>query len=177
MILVVPIGITGRYILHALLEPLSSIFGDEVKAGERLQAPDGSWIASRRQYMASFLLSALPPPRGRSDRTLGILDADLFAPGLNFVFGQASVDSRRAVISVTRLREEYYGAPPNETLFFERALKEAVHELGHTYGLGHCPDPRCVMHFSNTLSDTDRKGSHFCPTCEVHLTHMRAPFR
>jgi len=41
-----------------------------------------------------------------------------------------------------------------------------VHELGHTYGLGHCPDTHCVMHFSNSLRDTDIKSATFCPACQ-----------
>jgi archaemetzincin len=48
-------------------------------------------------------------------------------------------------------------------------MKEAVHELGHTYGLSHCRDIHCVMCFSNTLGDTDRKGVRFCAACEPKL--------
>ena len=69
------------------------------------------------------------------------------------------------MISLARLRPEFYGSPPDDTLFLQRAVKEAVHELGHTYGLGHCRDPRCVMFFSNTLHDTDVKGPGFCAAC------------
>jgi archaemetzincin len=54
-------------------------------------------------------------------------------------------------------------------IFRERAVKEAVHELGHTFGLGHCPDSSCVMHFSNCLDDTDRKGKEYCPECRAKL--------
>jgi len=99
------------------------------------------------------------------EKILGIVDHDLYVPELNFVFGEAS--PRVADISLTRLRQDFYNLSQDQSLFYKRALTEAVHELGHTYGLGHCEDPRCVMFFSNSLIDTDRKGSEFCPKCKT----------
>lgn len=94
-----------------------------------------------------------------AEKLLGVVDVDLFVLGLNFVFGLAAGNT--AVISLARLRPEYYGEKKNEYLLRERALKEAIHELGHTFGLHHCPDIRCIMHFSNRLEDTDIKGTDF----------------
>ncbi len=105
----------------------------------------------------------------QAHRLLRLLDQDCYAPGLNFVFGQAMAGGRDAVVALPRLRQEFYGLPEDEMLFQERAIKEAVHELGHTYGLGHCPNPRCVMHFSNSLADTDIKGATFCEKCRAEL--------
>ena len=76
---------------------------------------------------------------------------------------------REAVIALPRLRQSFYGLPDDEKLFLARAVKEAVHELGHTYGLGHCPDARCVMHFSNSLRDTDFKSHRFCGACRARI--------
>jgi archaemetzincin len=104
------------------------------------------------------------------EKILGIVDYDLYVPELNFVLGEAS--QRTAVISLTRLRQEFYNLPQNRSLFQKRALIEAVHELGHTYGLGHCGNPLCVMFFSNSLIDTDRKGSEFCPKCGSKLNFL-----
>jgi archaemetzincin len=111
----------------------------------------------------------LPSPPGSDKRVLGVVDVDIFAPGLNFVFGEADIARRRAVISLKRLRKEFYGLPKNEDLFQERVLKEAVHELGHTYGFKHCSNPNCVMRFSNSLYDTDFKDWNFCPACKIRL--------
>jgi archaemetzincin len=83
------------------------------------------------------------------EKMLGIVAHDLYVPGLNFVFGEAS--QRVAVISLTCLRQEFYRLPQDQSLFRKRALTETVHGLGHTYGLGHCENPRCVMFFSNSL--------------------------
>lgn len=97
------------------------------------------------------------------------MDLDLHAEGLNFVFGQADPQAWVAVFSLTRLRDEFYGARANQRKFRSRLVKEAIHELGHTYGLGHCRNPGCVMFFSNRLSDTDRKSADFCAVCRARL--------
>ncbi|MDQ3836324.1 MAG: archaemetzincin family Zn-dependent metalloprotease [Thermoproteota archaeon] len=102
---------------------------------------------------------------------LAICDIDAYSPGLNFVFGQASSTGRVAVIYLPRLRQEFYGLSANTPIFIERVLKEATHEVGHAFGLGHCPKQSCVMHFSNSLVDTDRKAKDFCIVCSNKLHH------
>lgn len=76
---------------------------------------------------------------------------------------------KTAVLSIIRLRPDYYGLLEDEGLLHERTLKESVHELGHTYGLRHCSDKKYVMHFSNSLQDTDIKPSSFCENCKEKL--------
>ena len=86
---------------------------------------------------------------------LGICDFDAYSCGLNFVFGQASVTVGLAVVYLPRLRQEFYGLRADASIFIERVLKEATHEVGHAVGLERCPKQSCVMHFSNSLVDTD----------------------
>ena len=162
----VPIGNVDKDFLEALRPPLEKVFGQRVRIAGRTALPRDSWNRDRGQHLASLLLAVLSPLPHLADRVLGVVDVDIFAPGLNFVFGQADITGRRALISLKRLRQGFYGLHRDEELFQQRALKEAVHELGHTYGLGHCPDPSCVMHFSNSLPDTDLKGWNFCSFCQ-----------
>ncbi len=122
----------------------------------------------RKQYFSSKLLASLKKSE-RDERVVGIADVDLYVPRLNFVFGEADIVSGTAIVSLYRLRQEYYGLAPDEALFLERATKEIVHELGHTFGLGHCPNNKCVMHFSNSLADTDLKEAHFCNKCRPKI--------
>jgi archaemetzincin len=91
---------------------------------------------------------------------------------LTFVFGQSQLDGSGAVVSIHRLRPEYYGLPRDEGLTVERAIKEAVHELGHAFGLVHCPDYTCVMHASTYVEEVDLKGSGYCDACVEEL-HVR----
>ena len=98
--------------------------------------------------------------------TVYVADCDGYYPGLNFVFGLALPSLNAAVVFTERLRGER---------FEERLAKEITHEAGHLYGLGHCENPRCVMYFSNTLSDTDRKGPYFCERCRSLLKIRQQP--
>jgi len=169
MIVLVPIGNADKAILEALSQPLEEVFGQRTQIGDSLALPWESWNRHRSQYLASLLLAKLPSLPRLGDRVLGVVDVDIFARGLNFVFGEADIAGRRVLISLQRFRQEFYGLPHDENLFRERALKEAVHELGHTYRLGHCSDPACVVHFSNSLRDTDFKGWNFCPNCQEEI--------
>jgi len=139
-------------------------FGVPVRGLKPLPIPEDSYNPSRRQYLSEPFLVSLKLPKG-AVKVLGVVDEDLYTPGLNFIFGQARINGIGGVIALARLRPEFWGEARNDSLFLSRALKEAVHELGHSFGLEHCPDPSCVMHFSNTIWDTDRKGTDFCGRC------------
>jgi len=135
-----------------------------------LRLPPYAYDKSRRQYNSTLILEylAISKPRGYV-KYLGVTDVDLYASGLNFVFGEAILNGENAVISLHRLRPEFYGDPPNMRLFEARVLKEAVHELGHTFGLTHCVNPECVMSFSNSIIDVDFKKAQPCLKCQVKL--------
>jgi len=120
--------------------------------------PSSAFDRARGQYRAERLLALARGLDGR--RVLAVTAHDLYAEGLNFVFGTADSPGRAAVISLARL----HGGADAAT-FRARAVKEAIHELGHTLGLGHCANPRCVMRFSNSLADTDRKTARLCDAC------------
>ena len=98
-------------------------------------------------------------------RVLGVTACDLYVPVLTFVFGEAQLDGNCAVVSTARLHEEFYGLPAREDLLRERLVKEAAHELGHTFGLRHCADWRCVMASSHAVERLDVKGAEFCAAC------------
>jgi archaemetzincin len=106
---------------------------------------------------------------------VGITEVDLFIPVLTFVFGQAQLGGAGAVVSVMRLHADYYGLPANEDLLLDRAVKEVVHELGHGFGLVHCPDYSCVMSSSTYVEDVDLKAERYCRDCLDLLAHSPEP--
>ena len=140
--------------------------GFVVERAGRRALPPTAFDARRGQFHADALLRLALSLR--AERVLAVTDVDLYADDLNFVFGIAQASGRACVISLFRLNLD-----ADEERFRGRALKEAMHELGHTFGLGHCADPACVMWFSNTLGETDRKGAAYCPRCEEALRLAR----
>jgi archaemetzincin len=156
--------------LAGLADGLRQELGFKVDPAGEVQVPSAAYAPRRRQYQAEPFLPLIRPYRQQApDLVLGITGVDLYVPSLNFVFGLADPRTRCAIISLARLDPQYYGQAADPRRFQERALKEAVHELGHLLGLSHCRRPDCVMFFSNSLADTDRKGQSFCPDCRRSL--------
>lgn len=153
-----PCGLVEREDLNQLVSALSEN-GMQVTMARERPTPLGAFNSQRRQYRADDFLVIARKQSG--ERVLVVTNCDLYADDLNFVFGLAESFGRCAVISLFRLR---IGVTEQE--FRRRVMKEAVHEIGHTFGLAHCAKPSCVMFFSNSLVDTDRKETNWCEACE-----------
>jgi archaemetzincin len=171
-IILKPLGkITGKdKVLNTLSQSLNEVFGCAIEVAAEMVVPDSIYNVKRDQYNASSMLNMLAKLKiPLQAKILGITDVDAYIPELNYVFGLADLKGKAAIISLASLRQEFYGMPEDEPLFLSRAVKEALHELGHVFGLQHCASSSCVMHFSNSLHDTDIKQPVFCPGCRPQL--------
>ena len=156
----------------ALISGLCEGLAKELSAtGELLApAPDPSYAfhSGRQQYCSTQILAALANrPMPAATRLLAVLSSDLFIPILTFVFGEAQMNGRCAVVSTFRLRQEFYGLPPDSELLQSRLIKESVHEIGHTLGIAHCDDYTCVMAPSHAVEWIDLKRPSFCEACRA----------
>lgn len=129
----------------------------------------------RNQYDGNKIHKRLREKLGSQSyyRILGIIDKDIFSGTKNFIFGiadqqQDNKNSLIALISIARLKEKFYRRKEDSGLYELRILKEAVHEIGHTFSLTHCSN-LCVMQYSNHLQDTDDKPPTFCNSCVNQL--------
>jgi archaemetzincin len=167
---VMPVGNVDEHALEVLKERFQQELGWDVRTGPCIVVPGIAYDAKRKQYEAIHILRAvIDGMPGDASRVLAVADADLFIPMLTFVFGQAQLSGKAALMSLARLRQEYYGLPANTALLYKRAEKEAMHEVGHTFGLIHCTDKDCVMALSNSIQQVDGKFAEYCRSCAILL--------
>ena len=169
-IYIVPIELDDDSCLEKLEGFLSETFQLKTKRRELKINLKDAFDSNRNQYNSSLILRQLimKPPQD-AEKILAVLDVDLFIPILTFLFGEAQLKGIGAVVSTHRLHNRFYGLPEDTKLTTERLLKEAVHELGHTFGLIHCLQPRCVMNSSTYVENIDLKPAEFCPSCRKSL--------
>lgn len=134
--------------------------------------PVHAFDARRGQHSSTQILRWLVEREHPAGRVVAITDVDLFIPVLTYVYGEAQLGGRAAVVSTARLHADL-DAIGNPSVRLARAVKETVHELGHTFGLLHCDTGSCVMSRSVSILDVDRKDTALCRDCRALYTEWR----
>jgi archaemetzincin len=125
--------------------------------------PQKAFNSKRNQHDSDHFLKLIRKYPG--DKVLGITNVDIYTETMNFVFGESEPRKKAAVISIYRLKGE-------RQIYHSRIIKEAIYELGHTFGLTDCKKPTCVMHYSNCLEETDLKEEKFCKDCHQKMKNL-----
>jgi len=165
-ICIVGIGIEPPIFLSKLSETFSAKI-----SFDKMDLPKHAFDVEKKQWSAEKILNALRKEnekRLHSDKVLGVTDIDIRIKNTNFVFGISEIGGSTSLISIHRYHPELYGKP-KQGLYENRAIREAMHELGHAFGLQHCKN-KCVMQFSNGIEEVDRKPSAFCKECTGQLS-------
>lgn len=132
--------------------------------------PAPSYHAERQQFHSSEILQRMQGlVRPKDWRLLAVAEVDLYIPILKYVFGEAEMGGPCAVVSTFRLRQEFYGLDPDDSLLRERLRKESIHELGHTLNLRHCQDYQCAMASSHSVEWIDLRENRLCGACRYEL--------
>jgi archaemetzincin len=134
--------------------------------------PTHAFDPRRGQHSSTQILRWLVEREHPGGRIVAVTDVDLFIPVLTYVYGEAQLGGRGAVVSTARLGLDLE-ALANPRVRIERAIKETVHELGHTFGLLHCDRRSCVMSRSVTLIDVDSKRPELCAGCGELYSELR----
>lgn len=172
-IAICPIGPIRKEILEFVAERISRRCNIGCWIVTETENPRYAYDKGRCQYNAKTILEHLLAHCPKDAlRFIGLTYVDLYIPVLKYVFGLSQIEGRCAVISLCRLCLEFYKKPPCDALLLSRLEKTVIHELGHSFGLTHCQDRRCVMYSSSRIENTDFKDAGFCPTCE-ELFHWR----
>ena len=165
-IFLAPIKFYSTLLLQDLVTELSKRFSYRIHVINLKINLDNFYSIDRKQYFSTQIIAeAMKLTDEFNGKIIMLTDVDIFVPALTFIFGEAQLNGKHSILSVCRLHEEFYSGISNENLLLERTIKEALHELGHCYGLRHCIDWDCVMHSSNGIEEVDIKGSTFCRKC------------
>jgi archaemetzincin len=171
---IVPINTVDPGFLDRLALCLEERFLASARLERSLVLARSALNSTRQQLFLSTLTSKVLRAHPEDDGVLlAITDFDLYKTSHRFIFGDADDAQGVAAVSLHRLRPEFYGEEPDLNVLFQRTLKEAVHELGHAFGLKHCYNARCAMYYSNSIFETDNKMSHFCDVCDRRIGRAR----
>ena len=166
-----PLGDVAPVELQRITRVVARAFGAKTLALPPAPLDPAFLVRERKQYDADLLLdelfTRLPE---RSLRIVGVTESDLYVQGRTFVFGYAHLTDGMAVYSLNRLREEFYGRRGDDARVDARVRRALVHELGHTFGVPHCDDERCVMRVVSQIDSLDALPPRYCTPCKHRVS-------
>lgn len=164
-----PLGRVPDEELRAVAEALAGLYGFETRILEPVDLPEEAWYEPRRRYRAEKLLDFLAPrlPEG-CDRIAGVTVKDISTTKGEIedwgILGLAELPGVAAVFSTFRCRRRVHDVPA-----IERLRRVAIHEVGHTLGLPHCPTYGCFLEDAGGKAETIDRETFLCDVCRERL--------
>lgn len=167
----VPLGEVPALVLKVIAANIAAYYKWPATVLPMVPVPRSAFDDNRLRYDAGIIINTLDTwDFSDYSKIVGVMSQDLFIPIFNHVYGQAVQGGDLALVSLFRLNRNADGSLPPLSLFYERAAKVALHELGHLFNLFHCDESKCVMHFSGAIDDLDTIPFYLCRDCERRLT-------
>lgn len=168
-IVISPTESVGPEITEPVKKAIHKIFGFPALIVPVLENIEFAFDSGRNQHHSTPILQKLEKSAPSfAMKIIAITKVDLFIPILTHVYGEAQLGGKACVVSTYRLRD-HIAAVHTDAVFIQRVVKEAVHELGHTFNLRHCKEHVCIMHYCRTEIDVDRKSDQLCRYCKILL--------
>lgn len=149
---------------------LTEVYGLPLRVLPRVALPSAAYYPARDRYRAERLLTFLRqqlPADGL--RVLGLTAVDISTTKGRYadwgVLGLGAIDGAAGVISTFRCQRRARG-PLHAR---QRLAKVAVHEIGHTLALEHCPTAACLMQDAQGQVVTTDREYDLCARCRAQL--------
>lgn len=169
-IAVQPLGPVPKAELEAVTRALRAFYDFPLRVLGPTPLPKDAYYPPRKRYRAEKLLRVLETRLpADSVRILGVTASDISTtkpPHADWgILGLATIGGPAAVISSFRARR---GAT-DDAHAGTRLSKTTVHELGHGFGLEHCPRRGCLMADGQGTVATTDQNEDLCPDCRSSL--------
>jgi len=169
-IVVVPLGEVEFMLVNRLATNIGPVFGRSVDILKGMKIPEESYNVIRNQYYASIIHSKLERVKANSrELIVGVCEEDIYLPDEAYIIGHDDSVLGASVVSLFRIRQEFYGLPENDNKIYTRLFKQAIHHIAQLFELPSCKNPKCVNYFSQQMFDIDNKGEKFCDICRRQL--------
>ncbi|WP_276877491.1 Zn-dependent protease [Chryseobacterium joostei] len=141
-----------------------------VKVLEAIIFPENTYYKERNRYRADSIINFLSGKTKDGFVTIGLTSKDISATKGKIkdfgIMGLGYRPGKACVASMFRLNKENTD---------EQFYKIAIHELGHTQGLPHCPEKMCFMRDAEGKNPTNEE-TDFCKKCKTFLINKNWKF-
>lgn len=155
-------GIPGSTV-QAIVKKLQSVYPGQVRVKKTLKLPVKAFNKAKTRYRADSLIRYLNRLSNGNQLIIGITNKDISTTKGIYadwgIMGLGFCPGKSCIVSTFRLR----GNNREEKLF-----KLALHELGHTQGLKHCPIKNCFMRDAKGKDHWNEQNG-FCKRCKINL--------